>query len=106
MKIEFAEDYLRELYEEGRSINKKYRFQLPVIRQYKNTVDKLKAARRIEDLFVFKSLNYEKLTGDKKGFESVRVNQQFRILFISRIEGNVPDVFTICLLTELSKHYQ
>ena len=53
-----------------------------------------------------KSLNYEKLSGNKKGIESVRVNDQFRIEFISRIEGVDSDLITICSIVELSNHYR
>ena len=77
MIINFESEYLRELYEEGKAKGKKHRFQPSVIKQYKNTIDKLRVANRIEDLFLFKSLNYEKLIGDKKGLESVRVNLQY-----------------------------
>ncbi len=69
MEIEFNKEYLRELYEDGKAINKKYRFQPAVIKQYKNTIDKLRNAVSVEDLFSFKSLNYEKLGGDKNGLE-------------------------------------
>lgn len=106
MEIEFEKDYLRELYEAGRTRNKKYRFQPSVIKQFKNTIDKLRAANRIEDLLPFKSLNYEKLVGDKTGLESVRVNQQYRIEFYSNIAGEEPDIITICSIVALSNHYK
>jgi proteic killer suppression protein len=55
----------------------------------------------------FKSLNYERLKGDKKDLESVRVNDKYRIEFRSRIEGTEPDeVVTICSIEELTNHYQ
>ncbi len=66
MKIKFEKDYLKELYEEGKSKNKKYRFQKAVIVKYKNAIDKLRVANKIEDLYPIKSLNYEKLKGKKK----------------------------------------
>ena len=93
------------MYTEGKS-DKKHRFQPVIIKKYKQTIDRLKVAKRIEDLFPIKSLNYEKLSGDKKGVESVRVNDQFRVEFVSRIEGEDPDVLTICSITELSNHYK
>ena len=105
MKIEFEKDYLRELYEDGKAKGKKYRFQPSIIKKYKNTIDTLRVAKRIEDLFLFRSLKYEKLIGDKKGLESVRVNQQYRIEFYSRTEGEEPDIVTICSIVELSNHY-
>ncbi len=57
MKIEFEKDYLKQLYEDGRAKGKKYRFQPSVIKQYKNAIDKLRVATRIEELFLLKSLN-------------------------------------------------
>jgi len=105
MIIKFEKEYLEQLYSEGKAKGKKYRFQPSVIKQYKNTIDKLKAAQRIEDLFKLKSLNYEKLTGNKKGLESVWVNKQYRIEFRSKQEGEEPNIVTICSIIELSKHY-
>lgn len=106
MEIEFEKNYLRELYELGKTTDKKHRFQPSVTKQYKNTIDKLRNADRIEDLFPFKSLHYEKLIGDKAGLESVRVNQQYRIEFYRRSEGEEPNTITICSIVELSNHYK
>jgi len=106
MVIEFEKEYLEELYKNGKSKNKKHRFQPQVIRQYKQTIDKLRPAQQIEDLFPIKSLNYEKLSGDKKGLESVKVNDQYRIEFRTSIEGQEPNTITICSIIELSNHYK
>lgn len=106
MEINFEKDYLRELYEQGKTQNKKYRFQPTVVKQYKNTIDKLRVANCIQELAFFRSLNYEKLQGDKKGIESVRVNQQYRIEFYSTTESKGSDTITICNIIELSNHYK
>lgn len=106
MKIIFEEEYLEELYSEGKTKNKKHRFQKNVIAKYKQTIDKLRVAKRIEDLFPIKSLNYEKLIGNKKGLESVRVDQKYRIEFKTVIEGEEPYTITICSIIELSNHYK
>ena len=37
MEIEFEQDYLRDLYIEGKTKGKKYSFQPPVILQYKKS---------------------------------------------------------------------
>lgn len=105
MEIKFTKIYLEELYESGKTYSKKHRYQKDIIKRYKNTIDKLKAASKIEDLYPIKSLNYEKLHGDKKGLESVRVNDKYRIEFISSIEGEEPNTITICQILELSNHY-
>jgi len=104
MEIEFKKEHLKQLYEDGVAKNKKYRFQKVVVKKYKNTVDKLRVANRIEDLYQIKSLNYEKLIGDKKGIESVRVDKKYRIEFTSTIEGEEPNCITICSIIELSNH--
>ncbi|MCB6062653.1 Plasmid maintenance system killer protein [Flavobacterium psychrophilum] len=105
MEINFTEDYLKELYEEGKTKNKKYRFQKDIIKKYKQTIDKLRVAKNIEDLYPIKSLNYEKLIGNKKGIESVRVDKKYRIEFISSVEGEEPNTITICSIIDLSNHY-
>ncbi|MGQ1948813.1 type II toxin-antitoxin system RelE/ParE family toxin [Geofilum sp. OHC36d9] len=106
MEIVFETDYLEQLYTEGKAKGKKYRYPKGLISKYKQTIDKLRVANRVEDLFLLRSLNYEKLIGDKKGLESVRVNQQYRIEFRSAVEGEEPDTITICSIIELSKHYR
>lgn len=106
MEIIFEKDYLEQLYENGKAKNKKYRFQNSVIKKYKNAIDKLRVANQIEDLFPIKSLNYEKLKGDKNGLESIRVDQKYRIEFFSSIEGEEPNCITICSIVELSNHYK
>lgn len=106
MKIIFEKEYLEELYEKGKAKNKKYRFQRSVIKKYIQTIDKIRVVNKIEDLYSIKSLSYEKLIGDKKGLESVRVNQKYRIEFKHRIEGEEPDTITICSIIELSNHYR
>jgi proteic killer suppression protein len=106
MKIEFEQAYLQELYEQGKASGKKHRFQPQVIKQYKKAIERLEIADKIEDLYPVGSLNYEKLSGDKNGLESVRVNDQYRIEFISHKEGEEPQTITVCSIVELSNHYK
>ena len=64
----------------------------------------LESVERVEDLYCFHALHYEVLVGDKKGIESVRVGQKYRIEFRSeRVENE--KVVTICNIIELSNHY-
>lgn len=51
------------------------------------------------------SLHYEKLSGDKNGLSSVRVNDQYRIEFTEKTEEG-QDIATICNIEELSNHYK
>ncbi len=52
MIVTFEENYLRALYEAGKTTNKKYRFQPEVIVKYKKRISTLLEADRVEDLFV------------------------------------------------------
>ena len=106
MKIEFEKDYLRELYENGKTSDRKHRFQKQVINQYIKTVGILRQAPDTEFLYKFKSLHYERKEGNLKCIEAVYVNMQYRLEFSSRTEGKEPHVITICSLSELSNHYK
>ena len=105
MEIKFGEEYLRELYETGKTTDKKYRFQPQIAAKYKKTIIILKSVSRAEDLFPYSALHYEKLKGDKNGLESVRVNDQYRIEFkTTKVVSET--VVTICDIIELSNHYK
>jgi proteic killer suppression protein len=105
MEIKFDKEYLRELYETGKTTDKKRRFQPQIALKYKKTIIIMKSLSCIEDLFPYKALNYEKLKGDKDGLESVRVNDQYRIEFKStKVVSET--VVTICNIIELSNHYK
>lgn len=106
MEINFEKDYLKELYVNGKARSKKRRFQPNVIKKYIQTIDKLRVAKNTEELYPIRSLNYEKLIGDKKGLESVRVDGKYRIEFITTLEGKEPNSITICSIIELSNHYK
>lgn len=104
MIVAFEKDYLRKLYETGKS-DKKHRFQPDIVKRYKRGIDYLKQARNIEELFLLPSLHYEVLKGDKAGVSSIRVNDQYRIEFIVE-QVSEPIVVTICNIIELSNHYK
>jgi proteic killer suppression protein len=105
MEITFDQKYLSELYFDGSTKDKKHRFQPHIVRKYVQVIDTLMAAKAVEDLYRFHSLNYKVLSGDKSGIESVRVNDQYRIEFKTNTSGTEP-IITICNILELSNHYK
>ena len=105
MVIKFDKTYLQELYENGKTTDKKYRFQPQTVAQYQKTVAILRSVIRVEDLFRYNGLRYEVLHGDKDGIESVRVNNQYRIEF-KTTQVVSETVVTICNIFELSNHYK
>ena len=105
MIVEFAEEYLKDLYTKGSCNDRKHRYRTDVIKQYKRGVDYLKWATRKEDLFRINSLRFEALRGDKAGLFSIRVNDQYRIELTIRETSDEP-ILTICTIVELSNHYK
>lgn len=102
MEIVFEKDYLRELFYDGVTSDKQYRYQPQIVRKYIRVVNILDSVDKPIDLYRYRSLHYEKLVGDKAGYESVRVNDQYRIEFKTKDDGGI----TICNIIELSKHYK
>ena len=105
MQIVFQKEYLSELYYNGKSNDKKHRFQPDIVKRYTNVINALASANRIEDLFPLRSLNYEVLEGDLMGYESVRVNDKYRVLFRSEKSESEP-MITICNIEELTGYYK
>ena len=105
MIVTFEEDYLRELYENGKASDKKHRFQPQVVRKYTRVVDLMMEQTNVMDLAKYGGLHYEHLHGDKEGLSSVRVNDQYRIEFREIIEGN-KTIAEMVSITELSNHYK
>ena len=105
MFIEFDKDYLRELFEQGRTSDKKHRYQPEVIKGYQKAVASLKRAINVEMLYRLNSLNYEVLKGDKKGISSVRINRQYRLEFTVRDVVN-EQIITVCRVLDISNHYK
>ena len=81
MEISFNHQILADLYEGRKVVDKQFRSNPTLIKQYIKTVNKLRSVQKIEQLFQFAGLNYEKLRGNMKGYSSVRINQQYRLLF-------------------------
>lgn len=105
MTVTFEEEYLRELFERGKTGDKEHRYQPDIVRRYQKCVKFLKAAPSIEKLAAINSLNYEELKGDKKGISSIRVNNKYRVEFTVRESIEEP-IITVCNIIELSNHYK
>jgi plasmid maintenance system killer protein len=61
MNIEFENEALEELYIKGTTQDQQYkRLSKDIIKRYVKVVNYLRGARRLEDLFLIKSLHYEK----------------------------------------------
>ena len=105
MKVIFAKEYLKELYESGISSNPRKRYQPDIIRRDRKAILKLIYVSTPSELTRINSLNYERLKGNKKGLSSVRVSDKYRIEFEEFHEQD-EEIITICNIIELSNHYK
>ena len=104
VKVTFEHTYLKELYDEGKTSDKKHWFQPDIVKRYQQRIKILVDAPRIDTLYQIKSLNYEVLTGDKAGISSIRVNDKYRIEFTVKVFEE--PLVTICNILKLSNHYK
>lgn len=105
MFVTFEKTYLQELYDTGKTSEKKHRYQPDIVKRYQKCIDYLLDVKRAEDLILINSLSYEVLKGDKKGISSIRVNNKFRVEFTVRETMEEP-IITVCNIIELSNHYK
>lgn len=105
MHVTTDNEALLKLYITGKSEDKRYK-QLPksTISGFVKAVNIIKKANRIEDLFQHKGLNYERLKGDIKDFESVRCDKRYRLMFKSSTLDN-SIIITEVELFEITDHY-
>lgn len=106
MNIYTDDEALLELMESGKTCDRRYK-KLPkeAVYGFLKAIKYLKLAGRIEDLYKFKGLNYEVLSGNYKGYESVRCNVVWRLIFKSYAQEGSIIVTEICLM-KISHHYE
>jgi len=77
----------------------KTRLPVPVIKSARRKLTVLRAAIDDRSLRNWKSLHYEKLRGDRDGQRSVRLNDQFRMVF-TLDEMTTPQTITIIAIED------
>ncbi len=88
MLFDFQSDELRELYEVGSC--KKLRLHYDLISAFFKVMQQIRTAPDERYLRNYKGLRMEKLQGNREGQYSVRLNDQYRLIFTIKqdIEGN------------------
>lgn len=81
MDISFNNKLLEDLYVGNKVTDKQFRSNPALVKQYIKTVKKLQSVQKVEQLFQYAGLNYEKLKGNLAGYSSVRINNQYRLIF-------------------------
>lgn len=89
MRIEFADERLRRI-----CTDEAHKLGLPiaVIRAAQRKLIQLEQAPDERTLRNWKALNYKKLSGDREGQRSIRVNDQYRIVFVLMDDERPPAV--------------
>lgn len=103
MRVDFKTEYLAYLYTTPLDeIKGKHGFSKDIIKQYKKKIQLLINVNTIVQLKQFKGLNFEFLKGNRKGECSIRLNDQYRLIFEQKSEKEI----TVILVNEISKHYE
>ena len=83
-------------------ISGKHPFSKGIIKQFKKKVQLLGSISKLEQLKQFRGLNFEYLKAERKGACSIRLNDQYRLIFEVKENGEIE----IILIKEISKHYE
>jgi toxin HigB-1 len=104
MIIQFKNAYLEKLFQD-KPVPGKPKYNNEIVRKFKRTIIMLQMADSTTKLRSFRSLNFEALKGNLKGYYSVRVDLSYRlILTVDTQQGIIiSDVLTI---HDLNNHYQ
>lgn len=90
MIVRFENKKVLDLYElETKDCVAKYKFAKHIVEKYKMRIGQLIDAPDLRTISQIKSLNLEKLKGDRKGQLSIRVDNKFRICFYELEENEV-----------------
>lgn len=99
MRYEFKDKKLQALYTQEKGSEK---YDEGVVDAFFNLIARIDAATSEQDLRNLKSRRLEKLTGDRKGLYSMRLNKQWRLI-LKIVESKTGKYIEIL---ELSKHYE
>lgn len=94
MKVVFADDTLA-LIETNQAA--RTRLSVALIKSARRKLTLLRAAPDERSLRNWKSLHYEKLKGDREGQRSIRLNDQFRLVFSLDDVTSPPTIIVVCI---------
>ena len=102
MILKINNQYLQSLYE-GNKVNGKPRYDGSVIKKFKKVIQILKFVESSQHIYNFKGLHFEKLSGDRAGYYSCRVDIKYRLIL--SIETDEILVEEIIIVEDLTNHY-
>ena len=103
MRIYFENEELEQFYRSPENeIKGKQKYPTGIIKQYKRAIQRLSSIPRLDTLRQFRGLQFEYLKGNRKGECSIRLNDQYRLIFKPISE----DKIEVLLIKDISKHYE
>ncbi len=106
MEIEFNNLELADLYQGKKVKNKLFKSNPQLVKQFVKTIKLLSQATKIEELLQFKGLHYEKLIHDRVGQSSVYINDQFRLIFIEKLDDSDPPKVVLLQIEEVVDYHK
>lgn len=103
MIVAFNNGYLQKIFE-GKQVTGKPKYSQDVILKFKKTILMLQNTGSIKELRKFRGLNFEALKGDYKGYYSVRVDLQYRLIL--SVEKGTVVITDVLIIEDLTNHYQ
>jgi proteic killer suppression protein len=86
LHVEYHDEVLRRLAEESAFAPKGW--DRRVVISYRKKLQIIYAAKDERDLYAMRGLRLERLTGDRQGDSSIRLNDQFRLILTFRTDGD------------------
>jgi toxin HigB-1 len=102
MIVKFNNQYLQDLYE-NKPVSGKPKFDKAVIKKFKKVILILKNVESSQQVYVFKGLHFEKLSGDMADYYSCRVDLKYRLIL--SIETDMILITEIMIIEDLTNHY-
>jgi proteic killer suppression protein len=104
ISVRFENDYLKEIFINGKEKGKPVYGDL-IVRAFVKKVTVLSNLNNSHDLTQIKSLNFEILKKELKGFYSVRVNKKYRIIFKIIKEKGGKEIIEIIEIHDLTDYH-
>lgn len=105
MELEFNNIELADLYQGKKVKSKMFKSNPALVKQFVKTIKYLIQAQKIEELLQFKGLQYEKLEHDRKGQSAVRINDQYRLIFIEKMDESDPPKVVLLQIEEITDYH-
>lgn len=101
MKFEFASGAVQDIYTQGFSSRFARKFGPEVVKGFFKVMDRITAAIDERDLHAFKGMNYEALQGNRAHQNSLRINDQWRVI----VERQQAEDGTLLLIVNIEDYH-